>query len=66
MSSHGENVDFLLLVVIVPLAWSLLIDSLSILEVIETDDFVVDGGELDAALVRRVVERRRRLGRSKQ
>lgn len=50
--------------VAVPLAWSLT-DSLSILEVIETDDFVVDRGELDAALVPGIVERGRWLGRNK-
>lgn len=57
---------FLSAVAIVPLACSLLIDPLSIFEVVQTDDFIVDGEELDAALVPGKVERRRWLGRSKR
>lgn len=58
---HGNTLEteFLLaIIVIIPLAWSQRIDLLSILEVIKTDDFVINRGELNAALVHGVVERR--------
>lgn len=59
---HGNTLEtkFLsaIIIIIIPLARSIQIDLLGILEVIKTDDFVINRGELNAALVHGVVERR--------
>lgn len=53
---------FLSAAVFIPLARRLHIDPFCSLEVVEADDFIVDRGELDAALVPGQVQRRRWLG----
>lgn len=57
---HGNTLEMEFLsaiIIIIPLARSHRIDLLSLLEVIKTDDFVINRGELNAALVHGVVER---------